>query len=329
MWLEGAVNRLKLLAIIIAALALGFALHAPASVAADGDGGALAPPPETETFRLWDGRAPGATGDDAAQSPTLRIVRPPDGWANGTAIVIAPGGAYASLAVAQEGSEPASWFAARGVTAFVLTYRVGKAGRLPLPLLDGARAMRFVRAKAGEFGIDPARIGMLGFSAGGHLAATIAAEASDAAAEPADDIDKVSDRPDFLVLAYPWVEGPKLNPKGNSDYCMYSQFLLGGSCEPAAYAGYLPTGEVGPGMPPTFLFSTDEDTIVPADSVVRFYTELHANGVPAELHIFEKGQHGSGLGGSNPSLSQWPQLLQEWLRGHGLLPDPEPGDSRP
>jgi acetyl esterase/lipase len=289
----------------------------------------LSPPPETESFRLWEGRAPGATGDDAAQTPTLRVVRPPDGWANGTAIIIAPGGAYANLALAQEGSEPASWFAARGVTAFILTYRVGKVGRLPLPLYDGARAVRFVRAKAAEFGIDPGRIGMLGFSAGGHLAATTAAEASDAAAKPADDIDRVSDRPDFLVLAYPWVEGPKLNAKGNSDYCMYSKFLVGGACEPAAYAGYLPTEAVTAGMPPTFLFTTDEDSIVPADSVVRFYLALRGQGVPAELHIFERGQHGSGLGGSNPSLSQWPQLLQEWLRGHGLLPDPGPGDSRP
>ncbi len=328
-WLEDAVNRLKLLAIIIAALALGFALHAPVSAAGESGADMLSPPPETESFRLWEGRAPGATGDDAAQTPTLRVVRPPDGWANGTAIIIAPGGAYANLALAQEGSEPASWFAARGVTAFILTYRVGKAGRLPLPLYDGARAVRYVRAKAAEFGIDPGRIGMLGFSAGGHLAATTAAEASDAAAKPADDIDRVSDRPDFLVLAYPWVEGPKLNAKGNSDYCMYSKFLVGGACEPAAYAGYLPTEAVTAGMPPTFLFTTDEDSIVPADSVVRFYLALRGQGVPAELHIFERGQHGSGLGGSNPSLSQWPQLLQEWLRGHGLLPDPGPGDSRP
>ena len=130
-WLEDAVNRLKLLAIIIAALALGFALHAPVSAAAESGADTLSPPPETESFRLWEGRAPGATGDDAAQTPTLRVVRPPDGWANGTAIIIAPGGAYANLALAQEGSEPASWFAARGVTAFILTYRVGKVGRLP------------------------------------------------------------------------------------------------------------------------------------------------------------------------------------------------------
>jgi acetyl esterase/lipase len=215
------------------------------------------------------------------------------------------------------------------VTAFILTYRVGKTGRLPVPLLDGARAVRFVRSHADEFGIDASRIGMLGFSAGGHLAATTAAHADDRASTVVDDIDKASDRLDFLILAYPWVEGPKLNEKGQSDYCTYSKFLIGGHCDAKAYASFLPTADVTSSMPPTFLFTTDEDSIVPADSVMRFYAALRANQVPAEIHIFEKGQHGSGMGGSNPALSQWPQLLQEWMRSRGLLPDPEPGDSRP
>jgi len=289
----------------------------------------VAAPPESESFRLWDGRAPQAGSDDAAETPMLRVVRPPEGWANGTAVIIAPGGAYASLAVAQEGSEPAAWFASRAVTAFILTYRVGKTGRLPVPLLDGARAVRFVRGHADEFGIDASRIGMLGFSAGGHLAATTAARADDGASNPADDVDKVSDRLDFLILAYPWVEGPKLNAKGDSDYCMYSKFLIGGHCDAKLYASFLPAADVTSTMPPTFLFTTDEDSIVPADSVMRFYEALRAHQVPAELHIFEKGQHGSGMGGSNQALSQWPQLLQEWMRSRGLLPDPGPGDSRP
>jgi acetyl esterase/lipase len=328
-------NGLKVLAIIVATLMLVWAGRVPAASAQDADPSIAADdsvpaaPPETETFRLWSGRAPGAASDDAAETPTLRIVRPPEGWANGTAVIIAPGGAYANLAQAQEGSEPAAWFASRGVTAFVLTYRVGKAGRLPVPLLDGARAVRYVRAHAADFGIDAARIGMLGFSAGGHLAATIAAGASDGDAAGVDEIDKVDNRLDFLILAYPWVEGPKLNAKGQSDYCAYSKFLIGGPCDPRQYASFLPTEDVTGAMPPTFLFTTDEDAIVPAESVMRFYDALHANKVPAEIHIFEKGQHGSGMGGSNPALSQWPQLLQEWMRNRGLLPDPEPGDSRP
>lgn len=326
---------LKLLAIIVATLMLVLAGRVPAASAQDVapattvEDDPFAPPPETESFRLWAGRAPGATSDDDAETPTLRIVRPPDGWANGTAVIIAPGGAYANLAQAQEGTEPAAWFASRGVTAFVLTYRVGKTGRLPLPLLDGARAVRFVRTHAADFGIDGSRIGMLGFSAGGHLAATTAADATESAANAVDDVDKTSDRLDFLILAYPWVEGPKLNDKGQSDYCMYSKFLLGGHCDARQYGAFLPTRDVTSAMPPTFLFTTDEDSIVPADSVMRFYDALRQNKVPAEIHIFEKGQHGSGMGGSNLALSQWPMLLQEWMRNRGLLPDPEPGDSRP
>jgi acetyl esterase/lipase len=326
---------LKVLAVIVATLMLVWAGRVPAVSAQEAapsavaDDTAFAPPPETEVFRLWDHRAPGAGSDDATETPTLRIVRPPEGWANGTAVIIAPGGAYANLAVTQEGSEPAAWFASRGVTAFVLTYRVGKAGRLPVPLLDGARAVRYVRTHAADFGVDVARIGMLGFSAGGHLAATTATRASEGGADAADEVDRASDRPDFLILAYPWVEGPKLNAKGQSDYCAYSTFLLGGHCDAQQYAGFLPTKDVTGAMPPTFLFTTDEDSIVPADSVMRFYEALHANNVPAEIHIFAKGEHGSGMGGSNRALSQWPQLLQEWMRNQGLLPDPEPGDSRP
>jgi acetyl esterase/lipase len=329
------VRELKLLAIIVATLMLVLVGRVPAASAQDVaaetavEEDPFGPSPETESFRLWDSRAPEATSDDAAETPMLRVVRPPDGWANGTAVIIAPGGAYASLAVAQEGSEPAAWFASRGVTAFILTYRVGKTGRLPVPLFDGARAVRFVRSHADEFGIDASRIGMLGFSAGGHLAATTAAHADDRTSTVVDDIDKASDRLDFLILAYPWVEGPKLNEKGQSDYCTYSKFLIGGHCDAKAYASFLPTADVTSSMPPTFLFTTDEDSIVPADSVMRFYAALRANQVPAEIHIFEKGQHGSGMGGSNPALSQWPQLLQEWMRSRGLLPDPEPGDSRP
>lgn len=335
MCLGGIVRELKLLAIIVATLMLVLVGRVPAAPAQDivadspSEEEVFEAPPETESFRLWDGRAPEATSDAAAETPMLRIVRPPDGWANGTAVIIAPGGAYASLAVAQEGTEPAAWFASRGVTAFILTYRVGKTGRLPIPLLDGARAVRFVRSHADEFGIDPSRIGMLGFSAGGHLAATTAAHASDAAENAVDDIDRTSDRVDFLILAYPWVEGPKLNAKGQSDYCAYSSFLIGGHCDARLYRGFLPTPDVTEAMPPTFLFTTDEDSIVPADSVMRFYEALRANHVPAEIHIFEKGQHGSGMGGSNLGLSQWPQLLQEWMRSRGLLPDPGPGDSRP
>jgi len=286
-------------------------------------------PPEIETFNLWPGRAPGALSDDPAETPTLTIVRPPDGWSNGTAVIIAPGGAYINLAIPQEGTEPAAWFASRGVTAFILKYRIGKTGRLPTPLLDGARAVRYVRFHAADFGIDPNRIGMLGFSAGGHLTASLATKNHDALKNTGNPEDQTSSRPDFAILAYPWLEGPKLNAKGGSDYCMVAEFMGGAKCDPKKYAGYLPLADVNSDVPPTFIFSTGEDSIVPAEGIIRFYAALRAANFPTELHIFEKGQHGSGMGGSNPSLSQWPSLLQEWMRSRGLLPDPEPGDSRP
>jgi acetyl esterase/lipase len=158
---------------------------------------------DSEVFLLWPGRAPGATDDSAAQTPTLTVIRPQPGWGNGTAVVIAPGGGYLGLARALEGTQPAAWFSSRGVTAFVLTYRVGATARLPIPLQDGARAVRWVRAHAAEFRIDPARIGMMGFSAGGHLAATTAVDATTGQADSADPIEQASSRPDFLILAYP------------------------------------------------------------------------------------------------------------------------------
>src|SRR5207237_7394823 len=138
---------------------------------------------------------------------------------NGTAIVIAPGGAYIGLAGTLEGVEPAAWFTARGATAFILTYRVGPQARLPISLFDGARAIRFVRANAKTFGVDPARIGMMGFSAGGHLAATTAVDATAGDPKADDLVERVSSRPDFLILAYPWLEGMQVRSDGTSSYC--------------------------------------------------------------------------------------------------------------
>lgn len=272
------------------------------------------------TYRLWPGRAEGAMGDEPDSVPTLTVFRPQEGRANGAAVVVAPGGGYVALAASLEGREVADWFAARGVTAFVLKYRVGPKARLPIPLADGARAIRFVRAHAADFNIDPARLGMIGFSAGGHLSATTAAAATPGKGDSSDPVERVSSRPDFLVLGYPWLEGMALDAKGQSQYCMFARrFTTGSECLPRAYEQYAPTRLVTAAMPPTFIYHTTSDSLVPAEGSLRFYEALKASKVPAELHVFGPGEHGTGLGGSDPVLTQWPVLLEAWLRGRGVF----------
>jgi len=281
-----------------------------------------------EVYPLWQERAPGAQSDLEDETPTLTVMRPHRGRENGTAVVIAPGGGYIGLAGMLEGIEPAAWFTARGVTAFVLTYRVGPKARLPIPLLDGARAVRLVRANADAFGIDPARIGMMGFSAGGHLAATTAVEATVGDADSEDPIERVSSRPDFLILAYPWLEAVQVHADGTSPYCDFAEIRGGPPCDPQDYTRFRPVEHVTKAAPPTFLFHTTDDELVPVVGTVRFYEALVDSGVPAELHAFGTGPHGVGLGGRSPALSRWPELLEEWLRAGSLLEEAPPDVER-
>jgi acetyl esterase/lipase len=283
---------------------------------------------KVDVYRLWAERAPGAQGDLDDETPTLTVFRPQGERANGTAVVIAPGGAYIGLAGMLEGIEPAAWFTTRGVTAFILEYRVGPKARLPIPLLDGARAIRFVRANADAFNVDPERIGMMGFSAGGHLAATTAVDATAGEPDARDPIERVSSRPDFLILAYPWLEGMQVRADGTSSYCDFAKMRGGPTCDPREYAQFRPVEHVTKAAPPTFLFHTTDDELVPVAGTVRFYEALVSSGVPAELHAFETGSHGSGLGGRSPALSHWPELLEEWLRSRRLLPESATGPAR-
>lgn len=280
------------------------------------------------SYRLWSGRAPGAVSGAEADAPTLTVVRPSVRWGDGTAVVIAPGGGYVGLSTDLEGAQPGQWFASRGVTAFILHYRLEPA-MLPAPLLDGARAIRFVRAHAAAFGLDPRRIGMMGFSAGGHLAAMTAAQADAGEPSAVDPVERASSRPDFLVLAYPWLEATVPDGTGVSPYCDFARRLAHAACRDDAYASLVPSRLVRPGDPPTFLYHTGADGVVPVEGSVRYYLALRKAYVPAELHVFEPGDHGSGMGGSHPELSQWPTQLQEWMRQHGLLPLPSKGDARP
>jgi acetyl esterase/lipase len=279
----------------------------------------------TATYRLWEGDAPGSQGAEDADVPTLTVFRVQPRNGNGTAIVIAPGGAYRGLAANLEGRQVADWFAARGVIAFVLKYRLGSRYLYPTPLVDARRALRFVRAHAAEFEIAPDRIGMMGFSAGGHLTAMAATSAEAGRADAADPLDRVSSRPDFQVLGYPWLNAMTKDQKTLA----YCGVLKIDAAQCGTFEQYAPEKLVARDTPPAFIYHTTDDELVPVDASVTFYRALNAAGVPAEMHIFGSGRHGSGLGLGDAALDAWPGLLEAWLRARGLLPPLPPLPARP
>lgn len=269
---------------------------------------------EPRTIRLWDGPAPGALGNQEEDIPTLTIYFPVDPSVSHTAVIVAPGGGYAMLASNHEGRQVANWFNALGVTAFVLKYRLGPRYHHPIELGDAQRAMRVVRSRAKEFGYAPDRIGIIGFSAGGHLASTLGTHFDSGNSAASDPIDRVSCRPDFLILGYPVISLSAPFMHGGSE-----RNLLGENASPELRKELSNELHVTPQTPPTFLLSTSEDTVVPPENTVAFYLALQKAGVPAEMHIFEKGPHGVGLDLRDPVLGMWPTLLANWLRERGLL----------
>jgi acetyl esterase/lipase len=271
---------------------------------------------ETPTILLWQNGAPGAQGQTDDDKPSITMYRPFEAKAAVTAVVIAPGGSYGFLASNHEGRQVANWFNSMGVMAFVLKYRLGPRYHHPTELGDAQRAIRMVRSRAKRFGIAPERIGMMGFSAGGHLAATVATHFDSGNPAAADPIDRVSSRPDFVILGYPVItfEPPYAHSTSAKN-------LLGENPDPKLIDELSNERHVTAQTPPTFLFSTSEDTVVPAENSVSFYAALHRAGVPAELHIFEQGPHGVGLDLGDPVLAEWPALLGHWLRVRGLLSD--------
>lgn len=274
------------------------------------------------TVRLWDGPAPGAKGAAADDIPTLSVLRPAPGKENGTAVIVAPGGAYLALASNLEGRQVADWFTQQGVTAFVLRYRLGARYLYPVPLEDAERAVRWVRFHSQAYHLSPDRIGMAGFSAGGHLAAMVGTVGGPGRPDASDPMDRLSSRPDFLVLGYPWLNA--MEPPVGGFLRPYEALLRIPEGERAELARrYTPALHVTRDTPSTFIYATTDDRTVPVLSSVRFYSALVAAGVPAELHLFRHGPHGSGLGQGDPALDLWPTLLGAWLSGQGLL-TPEP-----
>ena len=266
-------------------------------------------------FRLlWPSGAPGAVGTEAVDSPRITVYRAPAEKAGGAAVVICPGGGYVVVAADHEGKQVAEWLNSIGVTAFVLQYRLGPRYRNPAPLRDSQRALRMVRASAGEWGVDPARVGILGFSAGGHLASSTGTHFDAGNQDAADPIDRHGSRPDFMVLVYPVITfTADVTHRGSRES------LLGPDADPKLTASFSNELQVTPETPPTFLVHTSEDDGVPPENSVLFYEALHKAGVPAEMHIFTKGQHGLGLGPKGSGLSQWPALCGAWMGEMGLL----------
>jgi len=269
-----------------------------------------------QTVRLWPGEAPQAKGTACEDTPTLTIFDPQPGHGTGSAVVVLPGGAYVGLAGNLEGRQVADLFTSRGFRAFVLSYRLSSNGYLlPVPLLDARRAVQTVRARARDYVINPDRIVMIGFSAGGHLAALAATQPVDGDPNATDTIERVSSRPDYLVLGYPWI-GAISSDTSHLSYCKL--FKVMDRCE-ALRAAYSPDLFVTSKTPPTFWYHTANDETVPVEQGLRFYEALIKAGVPAEGHIFATGPHGTGLGKGDAALDQWPALLETWLRAQGLL----------
>jgi acetyl esterase/lipase len=280
-----------------------------------------------QTIRLWPGAAPDAKGDGCYDIPALTIFEPHSGAGNGSAVIVFPGGGYVHLSGALEGREVADWFTARGFIAFILSYRLPSHGYLlPVPLLDARRAIQTVRAHAAEYRIDPNRIVVVGFSAGGHLAALAGTKFIPGDPNATDPIDRVSSRPDYLVLGYPWI-GAVSTDYSHLNYC--KEFNLVDQCAALA-AQFNPDLFVTKDTPPTFIYHTFNDQTVPIQQSLDFFQALVKAGVPTEYHVFETGNHGSGLGRGDAALDQWPNLLENWLRAKDLLtPNLPVGGARP
>jgi len=267
-----------------------------------------------QVIPLWSGAAPGALGSDTSDVPTITVYLPRTVPANTPAIIVCPGGSYVRLASNHEGRQVANYLNSLGIVAFVLRYRLGPKYHHPIELGDAQRAIRIVRARAQEFAVLPDRIGMMGFSAGGHLASTAATHFDAGKPDATDAIDRAASRPDFLILGYPVIStDPAIAHAGSV------RNLLGENPDPKLLEELSNDLRVTPQTPPTFIFQTNADTTVPAENSVRFYLALRKAKVPAEMHIFENGAHGVGLSLDDPALSLWPTLLTNWLRGRGLL----------
>lgn len=263
---------------------------------------------------LWPQGAPGAVGEAEHDRPSIRLYQPPAAERTGAAIVVCPGGGYGILATDHEGHQVARWLNTIGVTAAVLRYRHAPHYRHPAPLTDAQRAIRYLRHHHQKLGIDADRVGIMGFSAGGHLASTAATHFDSGLKSAADPLDRHSSRPDFAVLAY-----PVISLTADFAHRGSARNLLGDDPQPELLKSLSNETQVTADTPPTFLFHTAADRAVPVENSIAFFRALTAHGVKAELHVFQDGPHGVGLAPGDPVAGKWTSHLQDWLRANGLL----------
>jgi len=259
---------------------------------------------------LWPEGAPGALGKTNTDIPTLTPYLADPKVATGAALVICPGGSYVRLSP-REGKEYAVWLNEHGISAFVLNYRLGSNGyRHPRMLEDAMRGMRLTRAKAAEYGIDPKRIGIMGSSAGGHLAATLLTHFDTGKPDAADPIERQSCRPDLGVLCYPVITMGQYTHAGSK------RNLLGDNPSPEVVRLLSNELQVTAQTPPCFIWHTYEDQAVPVENSLMFADALRRAGVPFDLHVYQKGGHGLALAGGN---HPWLQDLLFWLKAQGFV----------
>ena len=267
--------------------------------------------PAKTSLPLWPGAVPLATGDAAPDRPSIDVYLPQTNPTH-TGVLVIPGGGYGYLA-AHEGEPVALWLQAHGVAAFVLRYRVAPY-HYPAEMLDGLRAMRLARANASQYGIDTSKLGVWGFSAGGHLAAYLMTQFAARLAAPADATDAVSARPDFGVLSYAVISmRPEITHHGSHEN------LLGPAVSADAEEQLSNELHVTKDAPPAFLYATSDDGVVPVQNSVRFYEAYVEQKLPVEMHLFEHGPHGSVLAQKLVGASAWPGLLATWLTRHGWM----------
>lgn len=285
-------------------------MTAPAVFAAEG-----AKSPRVEL--LWPDGAPEAKGNAEGDKPSLTIYLPAKEKAAGTAVVIFPGGGYGHLAMDHEGHQIAQWLNSLGVAGFIVQYRHRNSGAgygHPAPIQDAQRAIRMVRRRAAEWNVHPDRIGIIGFSAGGHLASSAGTHFQTRYSDAKDQIDQASCRPDFMILMYPVISFTEsYTHKGSRSN------LLGKDPDANLVESFSNEKQVTPETPPTFLVHADDDKGVPPENSIAFYLALRKAGVPAEMHIYEKGGHGFGPGAGKGSVSSWMTRCADWMRGRGLL----------
>jgi acetyl esterase/lipase len=260
---------------------------------------------------LWQGKAPGSLGDAPGDVPSITVY-PASGSGPSPVIVVCPGGGYGGLA-AHESEPIARWLNTFGVTGVVLKYRLGPRYHHPVELHDAQRAIRTVRARAADWNVDAKRVGILGFSAGGHLAATASTQFDAGEPSVSDPIDRQSSRPDVSVLVYPVITF--IDPFTHAGS---RRNLLGDNPSQELIDSMSAEKRVTKDTPPTFIFHTADDEAVPVENAILYASALRRNKVPFELHVYEHGRHGVGLARNDPVLKTWPDLCATWLKGKGF-----------